>query len=55
MKLNKEALEAQAACLHAKGYHRDAEYVEQGLVEFDPDALEMLEPNDADPAGGDPR
>ena len=53
--LNEQARKAQADCLRAKGYPRDAEYVEQGLVEFDPEALEMLEPNDTDPTGGDLR
>jgi hypothetical protein len=46
MALNKQALQAQAACLRAKGYEEDARNVEKGLVEFDPDALEMLEPRD---------
>lgn len=45
--LNKQALEAQAACLRAKGYPEDAANVERGLVEFDPEALELLEPREA--------
>jgi hypothetical protein len=45
MGFNKQALKAQAECLRAKGYPEDAKNVEKGLVEFDPDALENLEPN----------
>lgn len=45
MALSEQALRAQAACLRAKGYEQDARSVEAGLVEFDPDALENLEPN----------
>lgn len=44
MALSEQALRAQAACLRAKGYEQDARSVEAGLVEFDPEALEMLEP-----------
>ena len=47
MGLSKQALKAQAECLRAKGYDHDANAVENGWVEFDPDALEMLEPREA--------
>jgi hypothetical protein len=46
MALNRQALRAQAECLRANGYEEDAQFVENGLVEFDPDALEMLEPRE---------
>lgn len=46
MTAGKRALEVQAACLRAKGYEQDAEYVESGWAEFDPSALEMLEPSE---------
>jgi hypothetical protein len=46
MGLNEAALRAQAECLRAKGWEQTARDVEAGYVEFDPTALEMLEPND---------
>ena len=46
MALNSQALQAQAACRRAKGYEEDAQAVANGLGEFDPDALEALEPRE---------
>lgn len=45
--LNAAARAAQAACLRGKGYETEARQVEAGQVDYDPDALEMLEPRDA--------
>lgn len=39
------AREAQADALDAKGYPEEADMTRLGLVEWDPDALEMLEDN----------
>lgn len=47
MALNRQALQAQAACLRARGYEEDAQAVANGLGEFDPGALEMLEPRES--------
>jgi hypothetical protein len=44
--MNRQAREAQAALLRAKGYPKDAEYVEQDGWWYDPDALENLSQND---------
>jgi hypothetical protein len=59
--LTEQALRAQAECLRAAGYGYDAEAVERGLVEFDPDWLETLQPDSAPPGypqrfswGGEP-
>jgi hypothetical protein len=44
MNLNAQGLQAQADLLRRLGYEADARAVEAGDVEFDPDALECLDP-----------
>jgi hypothetical protein len=42
--LNDQGRRAQAECLRARGYEAEARQVEAGQVEYDPQALEMLDP-----------